>query len=40
MRDRVLPRRLDNDYRGHRLALMIAGLALSLWRRADAPAQA
>jgi hypothetical protein len=41
MLDRILPRRLDNDCRGRRLALlalMTLGLALSLWKRADAPA--
>ncbi len=43
MFDRLLPRNIDNSYRGRRLALwlfalvalMVLGLALSLWNRED-----
>jgi len=31
MLDRILPQRIDNTL----LAVMVVGLALSLWRRAD-----
>lgn len=36
MFNQLLPQRIDNSYRGHKLALialMVVGLVLSLWSR-------